>query len=55
MVILDESGSSDGDSSSTLMDFLPRKDKGKMIRFPPRRGKNTLRVLQIGDDFEEVG
>ena len=54
MVILDESGSSGGDSSSTLMNSFSRKNKGKMIESSPRR-KNESRVLQIGGDFEEVG
>ena len=55
MMILDESGSSDGDSSCTLMYFPPIRDKGKFVGFPPRRKEKTPRVLQIGGNFEEVG
>ena len=54
MMILDESGSSDGDSSCTLMYFPPIRDKGKFVGFPPRRKEKTPRVLQIGGNFEEV-
>ena len=54
MVVLDDDGTSSGDSSSTLMDSLSRKGKGKMIGSPPIRN-NKSRVLQIRDSLEEVG
>ena len=54
MVVLDEDVTSSGDSSSTLVDSLSRKVKGKMIGSPLKR-KNKSRVLQIGGALEEVG
>ena len=41
MVVLDDDGTSSGDSSSTLMDSFSRRDK--------------LRVLQIGGYLNDVG
>ena len=41
MVVLDDDGTSSGDSSSTLMDSFSRKGKS--------------RVLQIGDYLDDVG
>ena len=53
MVVLDDDGTSSGNSSSTLMDSLSRKDKGKVIKSFLRRDKS--RVLQIGDYLDDVG
>lgn len=38
MVVLDDDETSSGDSSSTLMDSLSKKDKGKMIGSSSRGG-----------------
>ena len=54
MVVLDEGKSSSEDSSSTLMDLFPSKNKGKMVESSPKR-KKKARVLQIGGIFEEFG
>ena len=53
MVVLDDDGTSSGDSSSTLMDSLSKKDKGKVIGSFLRGDKS--RVLQIGDYLNDVG
>ena len=41
MAVLDESGSISGDSSSTLMDYFPSKNKGKMVESSPKRKKEN--------------
>ena len=53
MVVLDDDGTSSGDSSSTLMDSLSKKDKGKVIGSFSKGDKS--RVLLIGDYLDDVG
>ena len=54
MVVLDKSGSSSGDSSSTSMELFPSKNKVKMVESSPKR-KKRAKVLQIRGNFEEFG
>ena len=42
MVVLDDDGTSSGDSSSTLMDSLSKRDKGKMIGSFSRGDKSRV-------------
>ena len=53
MVVLDDDGTSSGDSSSTLMDSLSRKDRGKVIG--SFLGGDKSRILQIRDYLDDVG
>ena len=53
MVVLDDDRTSSGDSSSTLMDSLSIRGKGRVIGSFLRGDKS--RVLQIGDYLDDVG
>ena len=52
-MVLDDDGTISGDSSSTLMDSLSKKDKGKVIGSFLRGDKS--RVLQIENYLNDVG